>query len=63
MISFMLSVVPISKLAKLINPIITFLSSKVARDHPCVVHHRAQHSRNAGSASPKIDNVSAPNTT
>lgn len=58
--AIMLIVVPIIKPAKPMHEIITFLIIKVARDNPDVESQRVQHSRNAGSVRPNVDNVNAP---
>lgn len=55
-----LSVVPAISPAKPIHTIITFLPIKSARDAPDVACQRVQHSRNAGSVKPNVDNVNAP---
>ncbi len=55
-----LIVVPIIRPAKPMIAIITFLIIKITRDAPDVEFHSVQHSRNAGSVKPNVDNVNAP---
>lgn len=55
-----LIVVPIIRPARPMHEIVTFLMTRTYRDHPDVVCHRVQHSRNAGNVKPNVDNVNAP---
>lgn len=60
--SFILIDVPMTKPAKPINAIITFLNIKINLDRPDVKCHRVQQSKNAGIVKPNIDKVKAPNS-
>lgn len=59
-ISFMLSVVPITNPANPINPMMTFFTTIIAFARPDVNSHLPTHSKNAGNKMPDVESVSAP---
>lgn len=59
-ISFMLSVVPITNPANPINPMMTFFVTIIVLVWPDVVFHLPTHSKNAGNKMPDVDSVNAP---